>query len=1642
MANIGGINVSVGIDVSGVKKGVDDVQKHLKAFQEKIGKIRLDTMLKGDTFANINRAITTSQKVLQSTFNLWKSDIHDVDHSYRKLTESTITNTSKMIVKYEAAKNKLNEASKAASNLSEQMKRIETGAVDIGTGRSGVRSSLADFMTKPGEDREGVAKRLKEEFKDITKATGFQVDDLMFKGKDEALEFLDKLKVTVLKTEDEAKQAFANVGIEFEKAFKADKILAYKARMEELRNEIKAGINVDKNRAEMMTLLQTKMAEGEKLSQQELFTLRGLYVQKMKVAAIDQNYQARHEAALTVAKSVTDAEARRTQELHKMEIADAKANTELQMGINILKNRATLLSNLEAREKQGIKLTEQQLTAYQQLYVQQKKMQTFKGTTSEAEYKGELQLAKSVNDVLLKRHASVRTVRLENERIRTELKLQINTLENQKLLYTNINKLKALGIGLTKKEIVELKGLNKATHITSDKNAFLSPEWFKYRMKWFLQLRLAWAAWQITTESFRGALEFETEMKKVQSITRATTEELNKLKSVALEVGSTTIFSAKEAAEGMYTLSQAGLSAKEVLLTIKDVAVLASATMFDMKKTAELVVTVMKAWKYEADNTKKATDILATAINASKLSMEDLVTAFGYVSGIAPQLGMSLEETSAALGILSNNGLNASISATSLRAVLAELLQPSTRFLRELKKTNLTIQDVNPQIFSLGEILVKLKKAGWDAANTFKAFERRAAAGAALLISNAEAYQDMVPLMHEHNRAQKMSEEILGSVGNQWKQLKDILIATTSTIVDTVSPGVQSFIQLLGKLAIVAGKVLNIFVAWPIKLIATGWQGITTILTEGFEGIHFEKQIKSLEEIFNKTKGINTEMDQVVTKYRNLSSVFSSINKALKWSVETKNTERSIALTNRAVKLAKDSEIITKEEARSLLEIKDTTQRRITLEDMVNKRFKERERLLASELKMLSESKVISTDLAKGKFVTSTKMIMSMVDRDIKKIELVKKQLEKGQVTEKEVDRLTKEVSDDMVKKVGPLLENMSDEFIEEAKKNTPGFETLIEAYKSVVNDTKKNLYTELAVAGKVTKKIAKVSEDDIDALKKKVGGVADQLLGEDDEDLKSLRKRKDLAESELRLLEVRQTQAEMEGKSGADLDKIYDKILNKKIEIAKWGAEIAEFNGISDDIIQNTLKAEIARANIERTVAKLADRKRDLTVQKETLEYTKKEQEKKIEILDLDGLTAEEVEKRKEALDEIAIIDSLLVILEKQITELEKKSSEEAEKLSKALAAALKEDRERKKVAGDLLYIQTEQERIAKEAANKVSIVEQELAIMEMNKALTIDVLRKEEERLQIRYKELTARIAIVKNTRDEEELLRQRRQIETDILKNIEKQRRASEPLYDAWIRIRDTVKEYHQLLSDVYVDFTQGMVAGITESAYDATGGFQEQEQEIEDIKGKIKELNEEYKEALGEGNTQRAEELKNQIKDLKNEISDLENPIKQVGEVFRQFFKDTIDGIRKMIIEWLVLQTVQMIGNAWLGGGKSTSTGSTSVPMSVTKAAHGGILPHIESFRKFSSGGVTGNPTLALLGDNKSGRELVIPSENIQNDEVSGYTRDREKTPINILNLISNDEIAQAMNSTAGKRVIINHLVLDRERRGPSAMAYSV
>lgn len=227
------------------------------------------------------------------------------------------------------------------------------------------------------------------------------------------------------------------------------------------------------------------------------------------------------------------------------------------------------------------------------------------------------------------------------------------------------------------------------------------------------------------TASIRLLANFEQQMSTVSAITGATEGQFAALREEAQLLGANTRFSASQAAEGMVFLARAGFNVDQVLGSIGGTLKLAQAGALGLASAADIASNVLQGFRLEVKETGRVVDVLALAANSSNTNVEQLGQALKFVAPVAAGLGVSLEETTAAVGALSNAGLQASMAGTGLRRVLAELESPSSNSEKILNSLGLTTDDVKISSVGLTTALTRLRDAGLDTGLSLELFGQR-----------------------------------------------------------------------------------------------------------------------------------------------------------------------------------------------------------------------------------------------------------------------------------------------------------------------------------------------------------------------------------------------------------------------------------------------------------------------------------------------------------------------------------------------------------------------------------------------------------------------------------------------------------------------------------------------------------------------------------------------------------------------------------------------------------------------------------------------------------------------------------------------------------------------------------------------------
>ncbi len=213
----------------------------------------------------------------------------------------------------------------------------------------------------------------------------------------------------------------------------------------------------------------------------------------------------------------------------------------------------------------------------------------------------------------------------------------------------------------------------------------------------------------------RGAIrtlaDFSQSMSTIKAITGEVGRGFDALRNRAKELGIQTRFSATQAAEGMVFLARTGFDANEVLQTIQGTLNLAQVGLIDVARAADIASNVLKGFRLEASQMSRIIDILAKTSSRSNTNVEQLGDAMSFAAPAAAALGISAETTAAAIGVLSDAGIQASRAGSGLRTAFIKLLAGQGAAKKSLKAVSLSLSDVNIEARGLIPVLQTLRDA-------------------------------------------------------------------------------------------------------------------------------------------------------------------------------------------------------------------------------------------------------------------------------------------------------------------------------------------------------------------------------------------------------------------------------------------------------------------------------------------------------------------------------------------------------------------------------------------------------------------------------------------------------------------------------------------------------------------------------------------------------------------------------------------------------------------------------------------------------------------------------------------------------------------------------------------------------------------
>lgn len=189
-------------------------------------------------------------------------------------------------------------------------------------------------------------------------------------------------------------------------------------------------------------------------------------------------------------------------------------------------------------------------------------------------------------------------------------------------------------------------------------------------------------------------------------------DQMKKITDLTQKIGSTTRFTATQAAEAAEMLVRNGVSADSIINGMLQSTVTMSIAMrSDMKETADLMTDVMMFYKQMGVTAEEAANKVVAATLTSKFGFRDMAYAMARGGTVASAYGIELKELSAVLAGISPGFKSGAEAGTSFKWFLKSLNGKSGKAKKLMDSMGLDFVGDDGKYKSMRDIILELEKA-------------------------------------------------------------------------------------------------------------------------------------------------------------------------------------------------------------------------------------------------------------------------------------------------------------------------------------------------------------------------------------------------------------------------------------------------------------------------------------------------------------------------------------------------------------------------------------------------------------------------------------------------------------------------------------------------------------------------------------------------------------------------------------------------------------------------------------------------------------------------------------------------------------------------------------------------------------------
>jgi TP901 family phage tail tape measure protein len=300
---------------------------------------------------------------------------------------------------------------------------------------------------------------------------------------------------------------------------------------------------------------------------------------------------------------------------------------------------------------------------------------------------------------------------------------------------------------------------------------------------------------------------FEQQMAMVGALQglQQTDQAFQDLQGQARLLGSTTEFTATQAAGALEELARAGATVEESIQSSNSALVLAGTSASSLADSTQLLVATQRQFGLEAAESERITNVFSQAMRNSLLDFASIREAMKFAGTAGASFGMTLEETTAAVAAFRDLGLEGSLAGTNFRMAMIAASKGTQQQAAALQKYGLTLADINPETNKFADIVETIGEVGITASDAVAIFGSRAGANIAQLAAqtakgevNMRAFTStLMDASKEGNTAADMYKTIGQTVAFQSKIVISAMQDLMIEVFDTFAGPLQDLISTI-----------------------------------------------------------------------------------------------------------------------------------------------------------------------------------------------------------------------------------------------------------------------------------------------------------------------------------------------------------------------------------------------------------------------------------------------------------------------------------------------------------------------------------------------------------------------------------------------------------------------------------------------------------------------------------------------------------------------------------------------------------------------------------------------------------------------------------------------------------------------------